>query len=128
AMSSGTGTSSAATSGKGASARQLPALAHVWGGAIAPLSVEELIRNCAVALLALPDSAAADLAPRLVDAGIRVIDLSGAFRLTNPVERARWYPETRRVPQGLAYGLTELERDAVRTARLVANPGCYPTA
>src|SRR4030081_2574966 len=57
AMSSGTGTSS-----KGASARPLPALAHVWAGTIAPLSVEELIRNCDVAFLALPDSAAADLA------------------------------------------------------------------
>jgi len=54
--------------------------------------------------------------------------LSGAFRLRDTAERAHWYPDTHRVPNGVAYGLTELERDAVSHARLVANPGCYPTA
>src|SRR6185503_15045954 len=81
-----------------------------------------------VVFLALPDTAAAALAPALVDAGVRVIDLSGAFRLRDQGARARWYPETQRVPDGLAYGLTELERAAVAGARMVANPGCYPTA
>src|SRR5207248_11172653 len=42
--------------------------------------------------------------------------------------RRRWYPETPRLPAGLAYGLTERERGAVARAQLVANPGCYPTA
>src|SRR4029077_5828260 len=42
--------------------------------------------------------------------------------------RARWYPETHRLPSGVAYGLTERERGAVARAQLVANPGCYPTA
>ena len=78
--------------------------------------------------LALPDAAAAELAPALVDAGVRVIDLSGAFRLRDAAARARWYPETHRLPDGVAYGLTERERGAVARARLVANPGCYPTA
>jgi N-acetyl-gamma-glutamyl-phosphate reductase len=64
----------------------------------------------------------------LVEAGVRVIDLSGAFRLRDADRRARWYPETRRVPAGAAYGLTEHERAAIRRAQLVANPGCYPTA
>src|SRR6476659_5054127 len=50
---------------------------------------------------ALPDATAAELAPALVDAGVRVIDLSGAFRLTSAAGRARWYPETHRVPDGL---------------------------
>ena len=53
--------------------------------------------------------------------------MSGAFRLREAGERARWYPETREIPNGVAYGLTEHERDAVSQARLVANPGCYPT-
>src|SRR4029077_13905356 len=70
----------------------------------------------------------AELGPRLVDAGVRVIDLSGAFRLHDGALRARWYPETHTIPNGLAYGLTERYRDAVRSAALVANPGCYPTA
>src|SRR6185436_21181640 len=78
--------------------------------------------------LALPDTAAAELAPRLIAAGVRVVDLSGAFRLSDVAVRTRWYPETRSLPDHTAYGLTELERDAVRSASLVANPGCYPTA
>jgi N-acetyl-gamma-glutamyl-phosphate reductase len=107
--------------------RKLPALARLWAGDITPLSVDSL-RQVDVVFLALPDAAAADLAPTLVDAGVRVIDLSGAFRLTETTARARWYPETHRVPDHHAYGLTELARPAVAGARLVANPGCYPTA
>jgi N-acetyl-gamma-glutamyl-phosphate reductase len=79
-------------------------------------------------VLALPDTAAAELAPALLDSGVRVIDLSGAFRLRSAEARQRWYPETHRVPEGVAYGLTELERAAVKKAQLVSNPGCYPTA
>src|SRR2546423_3615914 len=119
AMSSG---SSAAAS------RKLPALARVWNGALTPLAPEALARDVDVVFLALPDSAAAELAPTLVDAGIRVVDLSGAFRLRDAAARARWYPDTRRVPAEVAYGLTERARTSIAAPRLVANPGCYPTA
>jgi N-acetyl-gamma-glutamyl-phosphate reductase len=78
--------------------------------------------------MALPDSSAAELAPVLLDAGVRVIDLSGAFRLRDAGNRARWYPETHRLPDGVAYGLTERERGNIARATIVANPGCYPTA
>src|SRR3989442_6745428 len=118
----------AMSSGTAAAVRRVPALSRVWTGTIAPLSVETLAREADVVSLALPDAAAAELAPGLVDAGVRVIDLSGAFRLRDAQTRARWYPETRRLPDGVAYGLTELERPAVARATLVANPGCYPTA
>src|SRR2546425_584912 len=118
----------AMSSGTAAAVRRVPALSRVWTGTIAPLSVETLAREADVVFLALPDAAAAQLAPGLVDAGVRVIDLSGAFRLRDAQTRARWYPETRRLPDGVAYGLTELERPAVARATLVANPGCYPTA
>jgi N-acetyl-gamma-glutamyl-phosphate reductase len=110
-----------------ASSRRLPGLAHVWDGSIQPLS-PEVLRDADVAFLALPDAAAAELGPTLVDAGVRVIDLSGAFRLRDRANRARWYPDTHAVPVDVAYGLTERERTAVAPARLVANPGCYPTA
>jgi N-acetyl-gamma-glutamyl-phosphate reductase len=110
-----------------ASSRRLPALAHVWEGAITPLAPEAL-REATLVFLALPDAAAAGLAPMLVDAGVRVVDLSGAFRLRDAGGRARWYPDTHRMPDDVAYGLTERERDAIARARLVANPGCYPTA
>ena len=56
------------------------------------------------------------------------IDLSGAFRIVDAGARQRWYPATRLMPPGVAYGLTEFERDSIRHARLVSNPGCYPTA
>ena len=117
-------TSSGAAAG---AARRLPALAHVWDGQVVPLD-RDALGNAQLVFLALPDKAAADLAPVLVDAGVRVIDLSGAFRLRDAASRARWYPETAQVPHGVAYGLTERERAAVAGARLVANPGCYPTA
>jgi N-acetyl-gamma-glutamyl-phosphate reductase len=116
--------SSAATSAP----RALPALARVWTGAIAPLDAQTLARDADIVFLALPDAAAAELAPGLVDAGVRVVDLSGAFRLKDAALRARWYPDTRRQPDQVAYGLTERERERVADARLVANPGCYPTA
>ncbi|MGE5243492.1 MAG: N-acetyl-gamma-glutamyl-phosphate reductase [Betaproteobacteria bacterium] len=108
--------------------RPLPALAHVWSGAVEPLDVDVLARAADVVFLALPDRAAADLAPRLCDAGVRVIDLSGAFRLRDEAGRARWYPDTGRMPEGIVYGLTERARAEVAGARAVANPGCYPTA
>jgi N-acetyl-gamma-glutamyl-phosphate reductase len=108
--------------------RSLPALGRVWEATITPLDVDVLTRNADIVFLALPDTVAAELAPTLVDAGVRVIDLSGAFRLHDPKGRARWYPETHRVPEGVVYGLTERARDALGGARLVANPGCYPTA
>jgi N-acetyl-gamma-glutamyl-phosphate reductase len=108
--------------------RRLPALARVWNGAISPFSAETLARDADFVFLALPDKVAAELAPALVHASVRVIDLSGAFRLRDAAARARWYPETGELPADVAYGLTERERGAVARARLVANPGCYPTA
>ena len=93
-----------------------------------PLSPEALAADADLVFLALPDAAAAELAPALTDAGVRVIDLSGAFRLRDAAARARWYPETHRLPADVAYGLTERERGSVARAQLVANPGCYPTA
>ncbi len=117
----------AATSSGATASRRLPALTRLWDGTITPLDPDTLARDADIVFLALPDKAAAALAPTLVDRGVRVIDLSGAFRLRDRARRQRWYPETEAVPDGLAYGLTELYRDDVRTARLVANPGCYPT-
>ncbi len=119
----------AATSSSAASAaRRMPALARIWDGALTPLDPDRLAAEADLVFLALPDTAAAELAPRLVQQGVRVIDLSGAFRLLRADARARWYPETRDVPPGTAYGLTEWEQQTVAGARLVANPGCYPTA
>jgi len=118
----------AMSSGGGPSGRRLPALTRVWNGEVQPLDANVLARDADVVFLALPEAAAARQAPDLAAAGPRVVDLSGAFRLRDAAERARWYPETDRLPGGVAYGLTERERESITTARLVANPGCYPTA
>jgi N-acetyl-gamma-glutamyl-phosphate reductase len=118
----------ATSSGSTSSARSLPALTRIWTGEVTPLDRDALAREADLVFLALPDTVAAHLAPALIERGVRVIDVSGAFRLRNDADRARWYPETGALPAATAYGLTEHERDAIRSARLVANPGCYPTS
>ena len=108
--------------------RRLPALAKVWDGDVRPLDLAAVPSAADVAFLALPESASAEVAPTLLRAGMRVVDLSGAFRLRDATARARWYPATPAMPDAVAYGLTEFERSAIAEARLISNPGCYPTA
>jgi N-acetyl-gamma-glutamyl-phosphate reductase len=72
-----------------------------------------------------------ELAPAMLAAGARVVDLSGAFRLRTPENYATWYKEAHTQPELLAeavYGLPEFCRRLIPEARLVSNPGCYPTA
>ena len=85
----------------------------------------------AVVFLATPGEVSMELAPAMLGAGVRVIDLSGAFRLKTVENYSKWYKEQHAqaaLLEEAAYGLPEFYRDAVRNARLVANPGCYPTA
>jgi N-acetyl-gamma-glutamyl-phosphate reductase len=80
---------------------------------------------------ATPNGIAMQSVPALLDAGVRVIDLSADFRLPDAALWARWYGQPHVCPELLSeavYGLTERQAEAVRNARLVANPGCYPTA
>jgi N-acetyl-gamma-glutamyl-phosphate reductase len=82
------------------------------------------------AIVAYPHGAAAPVVARLLEAGMAVVDVSADFRLHDPAVYASTYGE-HGAPELLddaVYGLTELHRDDVRGARLVANPGCYPTA
>ena len=109
-------------------ARPLPALARIWDGTVIPLDIERLVSDADVVFLALPEAASAELAPQLVDRGVKVIDLSGAFRIRDDANRQRWYPATAALPAGTAYGFSERHHAAIKAARLVSNPGCYPTA
>src|SRR6478735_7799695 len=118
----------AMSSSADSAARPLPRLARIWDGQVEPLNKERLASDMDLVFLAVPEAAAAELAPPLVEAGVRVIDLSGAFRIRDAAARSRWYPQTKSLPSGAAYGLTELFKDDVKHASLVANPGCYPTA
>ena len=108
--------------------RSLPALNRIWNGVVEPFSAERLAEAADVVFLALPEEAAATVAPALLDRGVRVIDLSGAFRLRDAASRERWYPATNLGSLAPVYGLTERNAAAIRGAQLVANPGCYPTA
>lgn len=85
----------------------------------------------AAALLALPDEAAAGIVPDLLERGTRVVDLSGAFRIPDPSHYVRFcgfeHPSPRLLAEAV-YGLSEWERGRIPAARLLANPGCYPTA
>ena len=80
---------------------------------------------------ALPQKASAEAVMPLLDSGVKVVDISADFRLNDPSEYEEWYGAAHACPQYLGeavYGLTELNRAKVGPARLIANPGCYPTS
>jgi N-acetyl-gamma-glutamyl-phosphate reductase len=91
----------------------------------------ESAESCAVVLLATPTEVSLRLVPELLEGGVRVVDLSGAFRLKDASAYPPAYGFQHPAPALLAeagYGLPELGREALGAARLVANPGCFPTA
>jgi N-acetyl-gamma-glutamyl-phosphate reductase len=108
------------------------------GGAVGTLTYvpnAEALKSaggCSAVLLATPAEASMQLAPALLERGVKVVDLSGAFRLSDPAAYPRHYGFEHRAAALLeraVYGLPELgDRKAIASARLVANPGCYPTA
>lgn len=86
---------------------------------------------CDLVFFAAPNGSAMNLAPALLEKGTRVIDLSADFRLKDIAVWERWYGMTHTSPEWVAravYGLPEMNREHIRRAQLVANPGCYPTA
>jgi N-acetyl-gamma-glutamyl-phosphate reductase len=87
--------------------------------------------SLALVFLATPPEVSMDLAPAMLAGGARVVDLSGAFRLRTPANYQAWYKEPHTQPELLAeavYGLPEFYRAAASGARLISNPGCFPTA
>jgi N-acetyl-gamma-glutamyl-phosphate reductase len=97
-----------------------------------PLSIGAITSSTAgTAFLATPHEVSAEIAPQLLDAGLRVVDLSGAFRFSSPETFTSWYklptPHAGRLREAI-YGLPELYADRIPAAKLVANPGCYATS
>jgi len=91
----------------------------------------EALAGCDVVFFATPNGTAMRMAPELLARGVKVIDLAADFRLQDPAVWAHWYGEPHACPELLAdavYGLPEVNRAAIREARLIACPGCYPTA
>ena len=88
------------------------------------------LRQCDVVFFATPHGVAMAQAPALLAAGVKVIDLAADFRLKDQATFETWYKIAHSAPELLeqaVYGLPELNREAIRSATLVANPGCYPT-
>jgi N-acetyl-gamma-glutamyl-phosphate reductase len=88
------------------------------------------LKQCDVVFFATPHGVAMAQAPALLAAGVKVIDLAADFRLTDQATFEKWYKIPHTSPELLeqaVYGLPELNREAIRSARLIANPGCYPT-
>ena len=89
------------------------------------------LEQCDVVFFATPNGIAMQQARSLLDAGVRVIDLAADFRIKDVKVWEKWYGMSHACPDLIAqavYGLPEVNRDKIRQAQLVANPGCYPTA
>jgi N-acetyl-gamma-glutamyl-phosphate reductase len=89
------------------------------------------LETCDAVFFATPNAVAMSQARPLVDAGVKLIDLSADFRIKDIAEWEQWYKAKHAAPELVAeaaYGLPEVNRELIRKARIVANPGCYPTA
>jgi len=91
----------------------------------------EILQSCDVVFFATPNGTAMTMVPELINAGVKVIDLSADFRLKDVQVWSQWYGMEHACPDVVAeavYGLPEMFREQSRDARVLANPGCYPTA
>ncbi len=92
---------------------------------------EAPLKSCDVVFFATPNGVAMKQTRELLDAGVKVIDLAADFRIQDIAEWSKWYGMEHACPDLVAeavYGLPEINREKIRGARLIANPGCYPTA
>jgi N-acetyl-gamma-glutamyl-phosphate reductase len=120
------------THGANCLAELFPQLRGLGEAPLRPLSVDAVTQSTAgTAFLATPHEVSAEIAPALVEAGLRVIDLSGAFRFRSADTFTSWYklpaPPAHWLGEA-AYGLPELYSSEIAKARLTANPGCYATS
>lgn len=107
-----------------------PALAGQTALTLESADPDRIAARSEVAFCALPHGTSAEMVAALLDRGMRVVDLSADFRLTEMAAYTKWYGE-HKAPQHFAkavYGLPELQREALRGTELVAVPGCYPTS
>ncbi|GHT61928.1 N-acetyl-gamma-glutamyl-phosphate reductase [Endomicrobiia bacterium] len=97
---------------------------------IEALDIKKITNNCDVVFLALPHAVSFEVIPSLIDASVKVIDLSADFRLNNPEVYEKWYKVNHTAKEYInqaVYGLPELNTYEIEKAALIANPGCYPT-
>jgi N-acetyl-gamma-glutamyl-phosphate reductase len=120
------------TQNKTCLAELFPQLRGIGEAPLRSLSLSEIIAsNAGTAFLATPHEVSAGLAPALLEAGLHVVDLSGAFRFRSADTFASWYKLPTPHASWLSkatYGLPELYADEIASSRLIANPGCYATS
>ncbi|WP_173104546.1 N-acetyl-gamma-glutamyl-phosphate reductase [Bacillus sp. KH172YL63] len=109
---------------------QYPHLAGLSQEMVKPIVIGEM-QELDFVFLAVPSGVSKELSPKLVGKKAKVIDLSGDLRLKDPSQYEEWY-KGESAPEDIlneaVYGLTEMNRNAVKEAKLIANPGCFPTA
>jgi N-acetyl-gamma-glutamyl-phosphate reductase len=120
------------TQGKNCLAELFPQLRGLGKAPLRPLSLEAISQSGAgTAFLATPHDVSAEIAPALIEEGLRVVDLSGAFRFRSAETFESWYklpaPHAHWLGDAV-YGLPELYSSEIAKARIVANPGCYATS
>ena len=96
-----------------------------------PMNLSNLAKNCDLVFTATPHGSSVNLVPKLLEIGLKVIDMSADFRLKNPDDYVEWYGWKHTHPELLKeaiYGLTELHREEIKNARLIACPGCMAIA
>ncbi len=110
---------------------------HLRGGKVeeliisSPDDISTLAQDVELAFLAVPHGAAMELAGILLKAGVKVVDLSADFRLSSPEIYEKWYNiphRQKKILKEAVYGLIEVYPEEIKRAKLVANPGCYPTS
>ncbi|TXK80937.1 N-acetyl-gamma-glutamyl-phosphate reductase [Paenibacillus sp. N3.4] len=125
-------TSVISTSNAGAPlAEHFPHLQEIVLDVLDVLDVNLIAGKADVVFLATPAGVSAELSPKLLEAGLKVIDISGDLRLKSSADYEKWYKKAPAREEDLArsiYGLSEVFGDEVKGADLIANPGCYPTA
>jgi N-acetyl-gamma-glutamyl-phosphate reductase len=107
-----------------------PSLRGILDMFLVELSIEDIAGQCDAVFLAIPHTQAMPIVAEFVERGVRVIDYSADFRLKNADTYEKWYQTPHTCPELLeksVYGLPELHGEQIRTADLVALPGCYPT-
>ncbi|MGG3888295.1 N-acetyl-gamma-glutamyl-phosphate reductase [Metabacillus fastidiosus] len=108
-----------------------PHLSEISDHILQGIDIEEIKKNIDVLFLATPAGVSAEITPKLIDSNVKIIDLSGDLRIKNRADYEKWYKREaveQPVLDEAVYGLPELNREEIKKAKLIANPGCFPTA
>ena len=110
---------------------EFPHLASIFEYSLQPIDAEKIASEADIVFMATPSGVSSRLAGEFLNKDVQVVDLSGDLRLINSEDYVNWYklePASQELLETAVYGLSEWNKDKIQNARIVANPGCYPTA